>query len=471
MEFISRSFNQTIYLVAAILITVFISIALPFMGVYSLGIIFVAVGIIALIKIKLNANTAFLLTSLLLYVNVLRPFNSYKVISSLLDVFVILLLIKYLLVRGIEKQKSLLFFVVTLFIFLSFLQMFNPNIPGLTAGLQGFRKTAIPFLLFYIGLFAFKDTDEVKKFIVSVSIISIPILVYGIKQYLFISDFDKLFLYSNAADIYTGMLFGRPRATSIFAGSFHFGMFGAALAVLNLYLMDNAQTFKQKILFFVLFFLSILACYSSLTRTNLLALIIAILGYKIMQFGVRKILIFLPLVSLFLVSAISIITDNAQRLMFSNNEFLRMIGTIVSFREDTRLLGRTEGWETVLELVKKEPILAFGTGSAGDTLNSIYNFQYHVTSHNFFLKILMETGFLGLLLIGLFFIIALSRILRTITSEINKSAKNIYICCLSLMIVFLVNSLVGSTIETYPVSNIILLFMGICVNKLKQSTI
>ncbi len=467
MEFISRSINQRPYILA-FLVAVIVGLAVPFLGVYSIGIIAAVGGVIAIVKLNLNANTAFILTSLLLYVNVLKPFGGYKIISSGLDAFVAIMIIKFLVFRGLKKTNALWIFLVTGFLILSFLEMFNPNIPSLAAGLQGLRKTSFAFMLFYVGVLSFKDVKEVRKFLARITLVSIPLILYGIKQYLFISEFDKLFLYSNDADIWTGTLFGKTRATSVFAGSFHFGMFGAIIAVTSLYLMDTAKRKGHKLFYFASIIIAMAGCYTSLTRTNLVALVAGVLVYLIMKMRVRNIMILLPLVAISMWGIVSYIISNTQQLLYSNNELLRMIGTIANISNDTRFLGRTHGWETALSLMKEQPILAYGTGSAGDTLQNVYDFQYHVTSHNFFLKILMETGYIGLLLITLLFIGITVKMFKSIVESENIYYKRIVACCLSVFVIFLVNGLVGSTIETYPVSALILLLMGIGISKIED---
>jgi hypothetical protein len=464
MEIILREQKK---LIIALFLSILAGITVSLLGTYSIGIIIVIIGLYLLAKINLNENTSLFLLGLLLYVNLLRPFGGFKIASSLVDLFVILIIIKHILQNGVEKNKGIWLFVTTSFIGLSFFQIFNPNIPSIEAGLQGFRKTSFAFLSFYLGIFSFKNTKQVQEFFIKFSFMCLPLLLYGIKQFLFLSEFDKLYLYANNSDMWTGMLFGKPRAASIFAGPFHFGFFSASLTVINIFLMDVAKKRKNKFLFFLFFVISIYACYCSLTRTNLIAFISAIIIYKLIQMKIRNIIILLPIITGSFIFVINLINTNTYTLLASENKFLRMIGTIANLSEDTRFEGRSHGWETILELTKIHPILAYGTGSAGDTLNTLYNFQYHVTSHNVFLKILMETGLPGLIFFSVLFFGALFLILKNTFNKKDILLKKINACCVALIIVFFVNGLVGSTLDTYPVSGIILMIMGIGVSNLK----
>ncbi|WP_280170449.1 O-antigen ligase family protein [Priestia megaterium] len=460
--------KKDIYIYA--LIALMMGIITPFLGIYSFGLIAIALGLYVFYKIQLNGKTAAILVVSLLYVNFLRPISGSQFILLAADIFTFCIIIKHVFITGIKKEKLFLLGIVSCFVLFSFVQMFNPNIPSFMAGFEGFRKTSFAFLLFYLGALAFNDAKEAKRFFVVLSLFSTPILLYGIKQYLFLSNFDTLYINANDADMYTGMLFGKPRATSIFAGPFHFGMFAAVLAVVNLFLMDTVKRRRDKFWLFLLLAISIYACYSSLTRTNLVALFVALISYKILV-NIKRFIFVFPFISVALIFSFNYILSVSDKLIYSTNGFLRMIGTISNFSNDSRLQGRSHGWEVIKELVKQHPIVAYGTGSAGDTLQNTYVFRYHATSHNFFLKVLMETGFIGLGFIIILFVALLVLMLKKILNETNKLNKRLIVCSLSVFSIFLVNTMVNSTIETYPVSGLIFLILGMALIKFKKEEV
>ncbi|MDL4838957.1 O-antigen ligase family protein [Aquibacillus rhizosphaerae] len=437
-------------------------------GIYSLAIIIIPIIGIALYKAKLNSNIAIVLLIFTIYVNLFQPLSIFPVLSLLVDGFAFYLVAKHFISNGINKKYRFWLGIVILFITISFLQVFNPNIPSISAGIEGFRKTSFAFIYFFIGLIAFSSVKQIKKIIFTLSISSLIVLLYGIKQYLFPSNFDSLYLNSNDAGIYTGMLFGESRATSIFSGPFHFGMFAAVISVINLYLMKTAKTSKMKIIFFLLMAISIFACYGTLTRTNLLAMIGALFLSLLLSVPFKKVLVIFPIIFIIIVSIINIIALYGTTLINSENKFIRLVGTIGEFSQDSRLLGRVDGWEEIYSLFLKQPIAGYGTGSAGDTLQYMYDFEYHVTSHNFFLKILMETGIVGFLLITIFLSAVFYSLIKQILTESDVHLKNLLICCFSIFIIFLINIPVGSSIEALPSSSLIMLFVGIGLNIVKN---
>jgi O-antigen ligase len=463
-----QMFNINLKLLGILIFSsLLLGISATYFGFLTIGLVMVPLLVIALYKLQLNSHTAQILITLLIYVNLFRPINGFKYISLTVDGIIIFFIIKHIISNGINKGKFFFVFLLTSFIVLSFTQITNPNIPSFAAGLEGFRKTCFSFILFYIGLFSFRDKLEIRRFLIFLSIISIPILLYGIKQYLYFTNFDTTFLNDNVAISYTGEFFGKHRATSIFAGPFHFAMFSSVFTLINLWLIGVVEKRKHKLIFFILFLTSIMACYSSLVRTNLIALSVALICYfTLLQ--MKKTLFLVPYLSIGFVLLINKITNNIDSLAHSDNELLRFIGTVANFGNDSRLLGRMEGWQTILYLIKQHPFVAYGTGSAGDTLDRVYDFQYHSTSHNFFLKIFMETGLIGFLLIVTLFIGVIFTIFKKIAIEkTNNYNKKLYAICFAVFGVFLVSTTTGSAIEAYPSSGLIMLMLGISLNKFK----
>lgn len=403
------------------------------------------------------------LSILMIYSGITKPLGLFPLISTLLDCITIILIVYLSIKKGIRKKDVIIFFLSVFFIMFSMLQMFNGNIPSYSIALEGFRKTAIPFFMLLLGIVAHLNEKQFDSVIYSISKWSIPILIYGIKQHFFYSSIDDQFLFSNAAGKYTALLFGQIRATSIFSGPFHLGAFSVLIALIFLYSFYR----NRKSINLIGMLISILSCYSSLTRTNLVALIISVILFLYLKKR-RKVFVipFIFSFSLFIGANIFFGRKNIyNHLINSSNYFSKMLATLLFFNDDSRFEGRIEGWLEIPKLIAKQPFVAYGTGSAGDTLGLTYNIKYWVNSHNFFLKVLMETGVIGLIIILLIFCIFLFRLVKTINIIQLSEERLIYALTLSLMIVFLINSLVGSTIEMYPYSNITVFIIGVVTCK------
>jgi O-antigen ligase len=137
-----------------------------------------------------------------------------------------------------------------------------------------------------------------------------------------------------------------------------------------------------------------------------------------------------------------------------------VIQSLFKMNLDQRLLYRIEGWKRIIPTILSQPVLAYGMGSAGDTLQRLYNFKIHFTSHNLALKILLETGIIGFIFylsfIGswLLYIAGLKRDTKDI------GIKNLALLSICLLLIILINGLTGSAVEAYPINLYIWFFMG-----------
>ena len=93
-----------------------------------------------------------------------------------------------------------------------------------------------------------------------------------------------------------------------------------------------------------------------------------------------------------------------------------------------------------------------------------YFFEHHITSHNFLLKVFFETGIFGLLLIIILFLFISIMMLHRISKTKSKEYKRNITISFSILIIFLVNGIVATAIDTYPVSNLMLLIMPMGIN-------
>jgi len=393
------------------------------------------------------------------YINVLKPLTGIRWWPFIVDILLVLTILIYLLViKLIIENKSLLTFlkiefVVFLFLFISLFQIFNYNVPTLFAGLEGFRKTAFQMLGFLLGIYFIYDYIQVEKIIKYIYFLLIPVLLYGIKQFFYFSPFDYKIIDMNLAGYWTYHIFDRVRAISIFSGPFHFGMFSCLMSLLSLYFFLK----KGKLIYLIIFYISVLGVFFSMTRVNVIALIITTLFFlwfskpRTQKFS--KILLIIFTVTLFMVVVI----------LWNFSYVVKLFSSILEITEDLRFLGRFRGYRRILEAFVKNPIIGYGMGSAGDTLGYQYNWEFHVTSHNMFLKVLTETGLIGIIIYIGFFFMWFKRAFSLVKQDRNNYIKNFSVLVISIVIVLLVNGLTGSSIEAYPISLYVWFFMGVLI--------
>ena len=390
------------------------------------------------------------------YINILKPLTGIRWWPFIVDILLTLTILTYLFgTKIIIENKPLFSFlkielVLFLFFFISLFQIFNNNVPTFFAGLEGFRKTTFQMLGFFLGIYFIYDYIQLEKILRCVYFLLIPVLLYGIKQFFYFSSFDYKILDMTLASYYTSHILGRVRASSIFPGPFHFGMFACLMCLLSLYFFLN----KRKIIYLIIFYISVLGVFFSGTRVNIIALIIATLFFLWLSKPEKqkisgKLLIILT-VALFVIIVI----------LFNFSYVGGIFSSILKMTDDARFLNRFDGYRRMLEAFVKNPIIGYGMGSAGDTLGNIYNWEFHVTSHNMFLKVLTETGLIGIIIYIGFFFMWFKRAFNLVKQDGNNYIKNFSVLVISIVIILLVNGLTGSAIEAYPINLYVWFFMG-----------
>lgn len=392
------------------------------------------------------------------YINLAKPIFGTRYAPILIDLIIALILVGVFLNKTISgKNASFLSprieIPLILFFLISVVQLFNPNVPTLQVGLEGFRKTTYQMLAVFLGIYCVRDSLEVEKISRYLCYASIPILLYGIKQWFFFSPFDQRIIELNFGRLCTYYLGGSRRAISIFSGPFHFGMFSCFIALLSLYFYLKRKNF----LYLVLFIISITGVFFSMTRTSIVALVIS--GLFFLWFAKSEKRRLLKKINVLFVPLLLIL------IIISSQKFLpvtNMLKTLENVSEDQRFLNRFVGYRKMPKAFIECPIIGYGMGSAGDTLGPLFKGKTHFTSHNLGFKILIETGLLGLGFYTFFFLSWFKKAFSLFKSE-NIYERNLSVLITSIVLVLLVNGIVGSGVEAYPINLYIWFFMGALV--------
>jgi O-antigen ligase len=283
-----------------------------------------------------------------------------------------------------------------------------------------------------------------------IAITSLPILVYAVRQFFVLSEVDYAIIESNTAAMNTWMLFGKVRAFGIFNGPFHLGLYSGIVfwIALGLY-VETKRNF-----YIAVAAAAVLACLASLTRSSIIALSASfpiVLFYTFRRHWVRAIWITI------LAGLIAFVSIQVLRNKYEELDLL--YETVLSFRrmaEDTRLVSRYEGYERSFAAVKSNPF-GLGMGSAADAMEYYFepHNKIHITSHNLFLRIVLETGWLGLLL----FLAILGQMLACVRSLERSGDSVAALMLLGPLAIVLITGISGSTIGAYPIN---LLFRSLC---------
>jgi O-antigen ligase len=398
-----------------------------------------------------------ILVFLLIYSNILRLFSSYATLICDFVVVAVLFVNVAIQKKKLSTNSNKIFVGSAIFlIFMSFLQIFNLNINSCLYGLIEFRKSYFQLMWLFVGLFCFAGKDiDLRHNIKFIVLISIPVVLYGIKQYFFLDSFDLLFYQLQSADKYTYIYNNHYRAISIFAGPFHFGMFCVFCYAMCLYLLMNNRNKKECFLNIILLSISLFGCYVSQTRTNMFCCIVIGVIYLLKLFHNGTFFVVLLLI-LLLVPIVLFTKDGGG---FANkSEILDFVESIFNFSTDGRFLGRVTTWEIGIDLIKNNWLFGYGTGSAADTMGNYGVAKIYNTSHNMFLKVFFELGIFGFLLFIAFWVS-----LFLLISKMKEKCLRWLLFAFGIAI--MISALGGSTIVMFPILSMFYLIVGIAIGQ------
>jgi O-antigen ligase len=387
-----------------------------------------------------------------LYINLSKVYFGSRFFAIIVDFLTVFLASRIFFRSSIPNLKfTAVEKAVLMFMSLSLIAVFHPNVPELSVGLEGYRRIAFQMLGFFIGfryLTREQDLTSLLKFVV---LVSIPILAYGVKQFFITSDFDLRLLEMNTADIGSNTIFGKLRAFGIFNGPFHLGIYSGFVFWMAFALYKkSANRF-----YLIVLILASLAVLASLTRSSVIALLGSVILYFLVTLNRQKLKLGIGLVILVLIAypIVGNVFDEISEL----DQFFQTISEYQNLSQDERFQSRFHVYQEGIDALINGP-LGYGMGSAGDAMEMYFEptGRFHITSHNLFLRAGIETGWMGLIIIiGLFLFF-----LRAIWGLRHKN-EALFPLFFGMLLVILVTGITGSTIEAYPMNLIFWIFMGI----------
>lgn len=348
------------------------------------------------------------------------------------------------------KRFQMLELFAAAFLILGLILILHPNVPTYLAGIEGYRSLMFQMIGLFIGLRAVRERADFFFLLRVVAIAAFPILLYGIKQFFVLSSFDYALIASNTAGLDTWQLFGKVRAFGLFNGPFHLGLCGGIVfwLAVGLWLEGKRKGWL------VVALVAALACVASLTRSSLIALVGSI---PIVLFAVYRRFRFKVAVITIAVAVVIGVSSFVLRTEWEElDRLMDSISSLESIAEDSRLTTRFEGYQRAANVVMEHP-LGIGMGAAGDAMSRYFEpyGKIHITSHNLFLWVLLETGIPGLVL----FLFVAYYLVRAVRSLLKGGELTIGAISAGMLLIMFIAGITGSTIGAYPVN---LLFWTLC---------
>jgi O-antigen ligase len=383
------------------------------------------------------------------FMGIVKTFTGVRYAPLMLDIALWFLFTFCILSRIITSRLKLssLGVLILLFIGLSAVQMFNPNIHGLVTGLEGFRPYYQAFG-FFTGIWLIKSKRQVRQFLLTLCCSSLLVAAYGMKQFFYPTSIDLKVINMSTASSITFTALGQMRAFSTMSSPFHLGMYMVMMILLMVALFQQKK--RQGYLFFAIA-VYLVTIFLTLTRSSWIGLFGALAFYIFLLFSERR--------SRLTVRAIAIVGGFifgiawfAQTHPYFSviSDYFTSLGTIT---ETTHFQGRIEGWmDTTLPAIMRNPFVGYGTGSALDSFShrSIYLTKF--TSHSLYLKYAIEMGIGGLVLFLLILITSLKHGIKAYLQLKDIYLKSLAGWILTFIVAVSISGLSGPMLDAYPVN-------------------
>ncbi len=349
--------------------------------------------------------------------------------------------------------------LVLAFALVGAVELFHPNVPSLAVGLESYRRLVFQMLGLIVGLVAVRDRRDILFLWKILAVCSVPILLYAIKQFFAISDFDQAMIESTAADMDTWQLFGKIRSFGLFSGPFHLGLFAGIIFWIALAL--RSQTGKWY--YSALTTLAVTAAVASLTRSSVIALVVSVpvVMFFVLQGKRGRVVAITALAFLVLLGSFYLLKNTSS----SFASIVEGYSVLESIQDDGRLQGRFQDYEHAGRMFAEYPLGA-GMGSASDAMGGQFTSanKQHLTSHNLLLWVGIETGAVGLLLfLGILISVGLA-----IRKLIRIGDTAIAMAACGALVVVLITGMTGSTLSAYPVNLIFWTLSGCYIGYLRS---
>jgi O-antigen ligase len=322
------------------------------------------------------------------------------------------------------------------------------NWPGIYPAVLGLRKSLPPWLFLLGGLSW--PAGEVRRVIRSLTTILALAVALSLVIHRFAPGIEATIV--RAASSSTAEFQGQNRLQGVFAGPFHVAL--ACLLLLAVAVTNPAGLFglMGRV---AIGSLAVLGLVETSVRSGLVAAllvcVVGVVGRPTSVQGAARVarasLVGLTLVAL---SAI-----NFGDTVFRHNAALESLRT---WSSDQRLANRLVFYEQAKQLFEQRPVLGWGAGSAGDTLDRYFVSLQHVTPHNLLIKYAVETGAVGAVAV-LAMIVAVG--IGLWKARLSSTYR---VFGLSVGAGFLAFGATGSAVDAVPISGMTLLFVGLALS-------
>jgi len=374
-------------------------------------------------------------------------------------------LLGYVMARRLKRSRKIPYSPLSpqLFLFMgfAFVTILNPILTSFTRGMIGWRFLASGILFHFLGFYAFDDIRRLRRFFKVFWLVTAMVAFYGIIQLIRGYTAVELIWIDNLAATMRIAGTGRYRLMATMGGAVDLGFF-MVLAITSLIGVVIAKK-RLNISFVFLLSLTLTAIIFTFVRTAWVAVFVGVLYMLALNFWhIKRLRPLFPVFAFFLMIIFIVLPLFASYIapQFENPALQERIASLSNPLADNSMLDRYETWANVWQLVQEYPF-GIGVGMTGATTLRFPDNPgpAGVTMDNSYLKVLVEMGWIGLIL---FVYLLISVLVKG--GYVYKSLYKLYkvdaLPLLGCFVAFIVMLFFGEYIELNPSRTIIWIFTG-----------
>lgn len=324
------------------------------------------------------------------------------------------------------------------------LEFFNPEMHGKLGWFNFIRKQGSLFAFFYISyciLSSRKAIMQLTYFWIAVSLIE---ALYACKQqWIGFFSFEYNWLMSDQARIDLFVNWGFTRKFGLLSDPASSGILYASCGTFILILALRSKGFGKRVFLFTAAIVNLLASSYSGTRTATMMIVMGIAFYGVMTLYERRTILFMSFCGLMLTAILVVpIYDNAV---------INRVRSTFEPSNDNSAIVRDVNRKSVQPYIYRHPI-GGGIYTCGN-LGMFYNpghFLSHVPPDSGYMQILMDQGYIGLIMTLIFYFVILRTGIRHFYRVKDPELKTLYVGNLVFIFCFMAAQISQMAIPMYP---------------------
>lgn len=251
--------------------------------------------------------------------------------------------------------------------------------PFFSIAVAGYRATVQYMLWFFVITRLLRDDRDFKQLYLVMVLVAFVIALHGIYQYIIAVPIPSNWVDQAEQSV-------RTRVFSIFGSPNIMGDFMVLFAPMAAGMAYYCKDWKAKAFFWIVTFCMCFACLFTMSRGAWVAMAVAVLVFALLHD--RK--LFVLILAAGVVALFIPFVSSRIGYLFTDE-----------FAESTANGGRASRWALGLTYLSANPVFGLGLGMFGGAVamqNKVYSWMSYFYMDNYYLKILVEMGYVGLTL-------------------------------------------------------------------------